>query len=104
MGKSRRQVSSAQLLLPLDAESSAEGGDVGLLCAFGNTGRGWNGKDHCSACHAQVNADVGAFLLDVQKGKYNARGYTTAEWKYFLQQQKESGIVDRFKFLDSIVD
>lgn len=55
---------------------------AGLTCAFGEP---WMG-DH-PLCRAETDRAITQFWLAVSAGKYNARGYTPAEWR--AKQRRE---------------
>lgn len=52
-----------------------------VVCAYGNTGVGWDGPHHCAACAAAVEAARAEFRRRVEAGEWNAAGYTPSEWK-----------------------
>lgn len=53
--------------------------DYGPACANGQTGEGWMGTHHCSACASVVDAAVASMALARAAGEYDAEGYTPAE-------------------------
>lgn len=52
-----------------------------MKCAFGLTGKGWKGPDHCRRCHAEVNRACRAFDRAVFFGEFDWQWYTPAERK-----------------------
>ena len=57
--------------------------ESGLLCSFGSPTDNpeWDGPHHCAGCAAEVERMCQEFAADVAAGKFNARGYTKAEWR-----------------------
>jgi len=55
-----------------------------LTCANGEP---WLGPH--PLCEAETDRACTQFWLDVSAGRYNARGYTKAEWKAKLKRDKE---------------
>lgn len=50
-----------------------------LVCAYGQTGIGWEGPHHCAQCAADVEQACEQFDADVRAGKYDEQGFTPAE-------------------------
>ena len=57
---------------------------VRLTCWFGHDWLQptWDGPHHCADCAAEVERARAEFDVAVAAGKWNARGYTPAEWRH----------------------
>ena len=61
-----------------------------MMCDSG-AGVGWDGPDHCPACHAEADRLCAQFEADVASGQFDAEGFTPKERKAQRKRRQAEG-------------